>query len=271
MVGLRLWEVQEGRYRNSAVARRALVPGQPGYVGDEHPALFRAWLPAFGQVSELVRQGKPAHPLESRETQEFWSLLTPMLARKGQVVAERALDLLRLMQPAPRLLDLGGGGAAMYAQALLRRHPQAVATQVDWPHINAMARQAMVQAGLADRFRTVDGDFTETELGEASYDVVVLSHIAHLKSPQACAALFRRAARALVAGGRVVVVDWVVDDGRTGPPSALLFNLSMMLLTPEGRSYERQEFAALLTECGFDQPRFEKSEDWATIILATIA
>ena len=94
MVALRLWRVGDGIYSNTVLAEASLVPGAPHYVGDEHPALFRSWLPRFEQISELVRAGTPAYAIDSPETLEFWSLLTPVLARRGRAVPGQAFSLL---------------------------------------------------------------------------------------------------------------------------------------------------------------------------------
>jgi SAM-dependent methyltransferase len=268
MVALKLWRVSDGIYRNTALAEGSLVRGAPGYVGDEHPALFRAWLQRFVRIADLVRTGEPAYPIDSPETLEFWSLLTPVLARRGRSVPRQAIERLGLTTAAPQLLDVGGGGGALYALALLESNPNARATQLDWPHINQAAVARVRQAGFGDRFHTMDGDFRCVDFGTARYDVVVLSHIVHQESPDSTAEILRRSARALRPGGRLVLVDWIVDDGRTGPTSALVFNLTMLLLSQEGKSYERRELAGLLTANGFGEPSFFPTDDMSVMAIA---
>ncbi len=269
MVALKLWRAQEGVYSNAPAACAALVPGAPGYVGDGHPALFRAWLPRFERLTDLVRTGEPAHPIDSPETLELWSLLTPLLAQRGRSVPAQAIAALDLTAGAPHLLDIGGGAAGLYSLALLETNAEARSTQVDWPHINALARARLSAAGLACRFRTLDGDFHATDLGSGLYDVAVLSHIVHQESPESNVEILRRVATALRSGGRLVIVDWVVDDGRCGPASALLFNLTMLLLSAGGKSYERRELGDLLTRGGFADVSFTPTDDMSVLVLAT--
>jgi ubiquinone/menaquinone biosynthesis C-methylase UbiE len=268
MIALKLWRLADGVYSNGAQAQSALVPGAPGYVGDEIPALFRAWLPRFARITELVRKGEPAYPIDSPETLEFWSLLTPQLARRGRDVPRQVIAKLGLASGAPRLLDIGGGAAAMYALALLPANEAGYCTQVDWPHINEAARQRVAEAGVAARFETLDGDFHEVDFGAERYDVTILSHIVHQESPASNGELLARARRALRPGGRVVVVDWIADDGRTGPGSALVFNMTMLLLSDAGKSYERREIRELLTSAGFDEPRFVPTDDMSVMAIA---
>lgn len=270
MVALKLWKVDEsGMYTNSPAAEKWLVPGKPEYVGDEHPDLFRDWLPRYAKITESVKSGEPVFDLNSKETLDFWAHLTPMLAAKGAPVAIQAIESLGIDSgDAVSLLDVGGGGSAMYARQLLTRNPQATATQIDWPHINAAARCSLDATGVADRFFNRDGDFHDVPFGDAEFDVVVFSHIVHQESPESNTELVARAAQALKPGGRLLIVDWVVDDGRTGPASSLLFNSTMLMLSSSGKSYERQELAKIMTESGFSSPRFESAEDWATLVIA---
>jgi SAM-dependent methyltransferase len=269
MVALKLWKVAEdGMYSNSPAAEKWLVPGKPEYVGDEHPDLFRDWLPRYAKITDSVKSGEPVFDLNSKETLDFWAHLTPMLAAKGAPVAIQAIETLGIDSGgAVSLLDVGGGGSAMYARQLLTRNPQATATQIDWPHINAAARCSLDETGVADRFINRDGDFHDVPFGDAEFDVVVFSHIVHQESPESTAELVGRAARALKPGGRVLIVDWVVDDGRTGPASSLLFNSTMLMLSSSGKSYERQELTKIMSENGFSSPRFESAEDWATLVI----
>jgi SAM-dependent methyltransferase len=268
MVALKLWRVTDGVYSNTALASQTLVRGSAGYVGDEHPALFRAWLTRFARISEQVRSGMPAFAIDGPETLELWSLLTPLLARRGRGVPQQAIEQLGLASGAPRLLDVGGGAGGLYALALLTRNPKARVTQVDWPHINRAARTHLEEAGAADRFETLDGDFHAVPFGEDRFDVGILSHIVHQESPESALQVLRRIAAALRPGGRVVIVDWVVDDGRAGPSSALVFNLTMLLLSDAGKSYERREYRDLLARSGFGEPSFTPTDDMSVMVVA---
>src|SRR5262249_34632853 len=203
MVGLRLWNVAGGVYSNTKAAEKWLLPSSPHFVGDEHAALFRARLPMLARVSALVEQGEPACAAGSAELLEFWALLTPMLARRGAGVAREAIALLELGRGSCRLLDIGGGARALYSLTVLAANPSATATQVDWPHINRAARAAVRDAGLGERFSTVDGDFHTVDFGAERFDVVVLSHVLHQESPDSNRAILRRVAHALRPGGSV--------------------------------------------------------------------
>jgi hypothetical protein len=255
MVALDVVELRDGRYRNGPAADAYLVPGRPGYVGDEEAGVFHHMMPLLDRLAEIARSGTPPYPPESPEMFAFWTLLTPRIARSGAGVAERALRLLGLVDGAPHLIDVGGG-AALYSLALLALNPRARATQVDWPHVNHVARERVRAAGHAARFETLDGNLLEIDLGRGRYDVAVLSNVMHQESSTSNTALLRRVHAALVPGGRLLVSEFVVDDGRAGPAHPLLFNLTMLTHTAEGKSYACGELARMFVDAGFEEPTF---------------
>lgn len=267
MVALGVCAVEGGVYRNTPLGDAFLVPGRPGYLGDEEGAMFRAGLPVWGQLTELARTGKPAHENDSPQMLEFWTSLTPAIGRRGRPAAEEAVRLLKLTEGAPSLLDVGGG-AALYSLALLRQNERARATQLDWPHVNRIAQREIDAAGVSARFHTIDGDFRTTPPG-GPYDVAVLSNIVHQESEASALDLMKRLRSALAPAGRLLVSEFLVDDGRAGPPASLLFNLNMLANTSGGRAYERSHLARMLREAGFEEPSFHRVGPVATLAVAT--
>ncbi|MGH7293440.1 MAG: methyltransferase, partial [Polyangiaceae bacterium] len=235
--------------------------------GDEEVAMFHATIASWGKLPDVVRTGQPVHEIDSPAMLEFWTSLTLYLGRRGRPVAEEAVRLLGLTEGAPALLDVGGG-AALYSLALLRQNERASATQLDWPHVNRIASAEIAAAGLSARFHTIDGDFRSTAPG-GPYDVAVLSNILHQESEDSGRDLMKRLHAALRPGGRLVVSEFVVDDGRSGPPMSLFFNLNMLLNTRAGRSYERAHLARLMREAGFAEPAFHAVGPVQTLAVAS--
>jgi SAM-dependent methyltransferase len=263
MVAIEVCAVTDGVYRNAPLGDAFLVPGRPGYLGEEEGPMFRAGAAVWAQLTELARSGQPAHENDSPAMLAFWTALTPAIGRRGRPVAEEAVRLLGLTEGSPSLLDVGGG-AALYSLAILRLNERARATQLDWPHVNAIAKAEIDAAGLAARFHTIDGDFRTTPPG-GPYDVAVLSNIAHQESEASAVDLMRRLRGALRPGGRLLVSEFLVDDGRAGPPASLLFNLNMLANTSGGRAYEKSHLARLMGDAGFGEPAFQRVGPMATL------
>jgi SAM-dependent methyltransferase len=266
LVALGACGVEGGVYRNSPLGDAYLVPGKPTYIGDEEAVMFRAMSPSWARFSDVVRTGKPAHEVDSPKMLDFWTALTPAIGRRQRPLAEEAIRSMGLTEGEPSLLDVGGG-AAVYSLAVLRLNPRARATQLDWPHVNKIALDEIAKAGLTDRFTTIDGDFRTTPPG-GPYDIAVLSNIVHQEPEDSARDLMKRLGAALRPGGRLLVSDFVVDDGRTGPAFPLTFNMNMLLSTSGGRSYERRDIARLYREAGFAEPTFERVGPVSTLAVA---
>jgi len=163
-----------------------------------------------------------------------------------------------------------GGGAALYGLALLRQNPKARATQIDWAQVNRVAVEEVARAGVGDRFAVVDGDFRTAALG-GPYDVAVLSNVVNQEAPPEALALMTRVRAALRPGGRLLVSEPIVDDGRAAPRPPLLFNLKMLLSTRGGRSYARSEIVSMFRDAGFAEPTFRSIGPMSTFAVAATA
>jgi hypothetical protein len=53
----------------------------------------------------------------------------------------------------------------------------------------------------------------------------------------------------------VAIVEFVPNPDRVTPPQAAGFSLVMLATTPEGDAYTFAEYAAMLAEAGFQEPK----------------
>jgi SAM-dependent methyltransferase len=147
-----------------------------------------------------------------------------------------------------RVLDVGGGSGA-YAMEFARATPALSAVVFDLPNVLPLTAGYLAHAGLGDRVALVAGDYDRDELG-SGFDLVLLSAIIHSNSPQANRELVRRSVAALNPSGRLVVQDFIVDEGRTGPPFGVMFALNMLVGTPGGDTYTESEVRRWMSEAG---------------------
>jgi predicted O-methyltransferase YrrM len=268
LTGLGLLTTSEGRYANAPDADAYLVEGRPRYLG-AYVAFGASDIGRWADLAEVVRTGVPTHP-DTAEVPDnpFWERLVPAILALAAPVAEQAARSLSVADGGPlSLLDIGGG-SGIWSIVFLRANREARARQLDWANVNRIARRIVDGAGVGDRFETVDGDFRTTDLGQAAHDVVVLSNIAHQESPSSNRELFGRIQSALKPGGVLVISDFVVDDGRAGPPFALLFASVMLLNTRQGSTYTASEFREWLGGAGFSSVQLEKTPGPTTIVYA---
>lgn len=243
---LRLLNKEEGRFGNTAAAARYLVKGKPEYMaGLMHGVhLWDAW----STLTDAVRAGtsvfeRPGGEAGERRTEAFIAAMHYNAAfRAGRLV--EMLDLGRVA----RVLDVGGG-SGIYAMAFVRAREGITATVFDLPHVTPLTRGYVEAEGLSDKIDIVAGDANADPLPRG-YDLVLASQLIHSNSPEENAALITNCGTSLNAGGRLVVQDFVVGEGRAGPPRPVIFALNMLVNTEAGDTYTEAEIRRWMEAAG---------------------
>jgi SAM-dependent methyltransferase len=154
----------------------------------------------------------------------------------GQWIA-RQLDL----ADRKLLLDVGGGPGT-YSVALCQRFPKLRAVVWDLPQTIAIARQVIERFHMNDRISFKEGDWNSEEFG-TGYDCVFMSNIMHGQGSQAETRV-QQGMRALVAGGLLIVHDFLLNNDKCGPLPAALFNLMI-------GAYTVNELIGIIRSAGF--------------------
>ncbi len=230
------------RYRNGEVAASFLTDGPRSkssillHQGD----CWRDW----SRLEETVRGGRKGRPTGGDEQENFIRGMEDNARERAALVAGRFR-----LRPGERLLDLGGGPGT-YAVEWARRYPGAAVTLFDTRATLRITRRILEEKGFAEIVRLIAGDFLADPIG-GPYDVIWISHILHAYSEKDCRTLLRKARRALAAGGRVAVQEFLVDEGGASPPGPAFFSVHMVAVTEGGRAYSAREVAGMLRAAGF--------------------
>ena len=248
-VALGLLTKQSGRYRNSEVAERHLVPGSPEDLSAAiryNRDVYRAW----GNLSEFARSGKPVESPETHlgenpeRTREFVLAMHGRALSIGRAVVPQ-LDLGRRR----RLLDLGGGGGT-YSVLIAQQHPGISCTVIDLPGVLTVAEKLIAEQGVGDRVRALPGDYHTIQLPEG-HDAAILFGILHQESADTIVGLLERTYEALEPGGVVYVMDIMTDATHAAPEFSALFAVNMALTTHHGWVFSDEELQAWLAAAGF--------------------
>jgi ubiquinone/menaquinone biosynthesis C-methylase UbiE len=268
LTGLGMLTLSSGRYENSAEASAFLVKGKPGYLGSLAD-VFLEDFDTWRRLPDAVKTGNPsAAQTADVADNPFWHVLVTAIAPLSFPVAQMAAERLRLADAGPiSWLDVGGG-SGVWSAVWLQVNRQATGYQLDWPHVNEIAREFVAQFGVGDRFKTIDGDFHVTDFGAATYDFAICSHIAHQEAPADNIAMFRRFRKALKPGGALLVNDFVLNDDRTGHPFAMLFASQMLVVTKNGFTYRQADYRSWLTEAGFTSIDIVPTGTPSTVVVA---
>ena len=147
------------------------------------------------------------------------------------------------------VLDVGGG-QGFVAVALLEAHAHLRAAVQELPHAREAAEALFSSRGVGDRCRFVARSFFEGV--EPGCDVHVLKSVLHNWDDDRACALLRSCARALPAGGTILVVERLMPEAPCDCAKhrdAARADLNM-LLGYGGRERTRAELAAILEASG---------------------
>jgi SAM-dependent methyltransferase len=219
-----------------------LLPESPRYLGgvlDHSETLW--WV--FTGLPDIIRTGergaapKPPEAFISRWHENWiWAMHGNAANGVAQWVA-RQLDL----SDRSLLLDVGGGPGT-YSIALCQRFTNLRAVVWDVSQTIAIAEQVIERFHMKDRIAVQGGDWNRDEFGEG-YDCLLMSNILHGPGSQAETRL-EQGMRALVPGGLLIAHDFLLNNDRSGPLPAALFNLMI-------GAYTVNELIAVIRSVGF--------------------
>ncbi len=215
----------DGQYALTPTAAAFLDANAPTYVGSAiHFLASPHVLEGFARLTQAVRLGGTALPADGSLAPEH-----PMW-----------IEFARAMGPVAAVLA-----------------PRLEVTALDWRNVLAVAEENARRAGVAERFHTIAGSALEVPLG-GPYDLVLVPNFLHHFDPATCERFLEKAHAALAPGGRAVIVEFIPDEDRLGPPAAVRFALVMLAGTPAGDAYTFSEYETMLRRAGFSRARLHE-------------
>ena len=206
--------------------------------------LWEAW----SHLTEAVRTGKP---YKKEWTDEMRQGLALFMKQHSKGKAERVSQLVDC-SGANLMLDLGCGPGS-YAVAFARRYPQLKIVSLDRDdQILNIAEEEIIRGKLQSRILLRKGDFFADDIGN-DYDLAFLSSIVCILGEKENINLLRKVKGSLKTGGRVVILDLILDEWKTKPVSGAMFAVNMLVTTPNGRSYSFSEVKGWLHELGIKE------------------
>lgn len=154
-----------------------------------------------------------------------------------------AFDLSRFRHIA----DLGGATGHL-AIAACERYPHLRGTVFDLPRVIEFARDYVARSPARERLDLQAGDFFADDLPAA--DLFALGRILHDWPEEKIRALLAKIRGRLAPFGGLLIAEKLLDDEKTGPATAAMQSLNMLVCT-EGRERTPAEYAAILRACGF--------------------
>jgi len=210
----------------------------------------------WAHLEHCVRTGKQAldriygtpvfeffgkHP---EEAQIFNDAMTALSTIDSPAVAESySFDQIH------SIVDVGGGHGLLLA-TILARNPHMKGTLYDVPRVVEGAKDGPLKP-LMERCTVASGDmFSSVPAGADAY---IMKHIIHDWPDDLCLKILKACRKSVNAGGRVLVVDWVIQPGNDFSPGKFLD--LQMLIFPGGRERSEKQFRDLFAAAGWQLTR----------------
>ena len=234
-----------------------LIPVAPGPHGN------------WANLAETIRSGRPATPIDDDPAAFYVPLVEGTFTTMLRAATRADLMLRYSSQVAPRVLDLGAGGAP-WTIAVLKACPDGSAVVNDLPGVLGVAERMTAEHGVWDRCRFLQGDFHEVALEDGTFDLVVLGHVCRTEGEAGARHLVERAYSALRPGGRVMLADYFVDPERRFNRHGVLMGMTMMTSTLNGSPLSNEQVVGWLRDAGFRALRLIEPIGFQFVYVATM-
>lgn len=258
------------RYACGAEAARFLDRRSPAYQGSiatflTDPGLVRC----FDDLDGAIRRGGTVEPAggtvaaENPVWVEFARAMTPV----ARALAPGVADVVCRAGVPRRVLDVAAGHG-LYGIEVARRSAECRVVFQDWPGVLAVTREHVEAEGLGPRASYVGGSAFEVALG-GPYDAILVTNFLHHFGPEEGSRFLARCRAALAPGGRVAVLEFVLEEDRVTPPRSAAFDLVMVATTRAGAAYTVAEYGEMFRAAGLAHPeRHDLAEGAHTVLVA---
>jgi hypothetical protein len=233
----------DNRYANTQVAQTYLARGMPLYQGHMIAHADRLWdfwtkleAVVYTGSREAAPDAAPTAPQDDRHRDFICAMHNISVCGDAQMTANN-VDL----SGCKRLLDVGGGPGT-YSIALCQKYPNLTAVVFDRPDTLAITREFIAQFQMEGRILLEEGDWNQERYGD-DYEAVLFSNVLHGSTSGALDKL-RKGYAALNNGGHLIVHDFLLNNEKTGPLGAALFNMMI-------GAYSIREMLEVISAAGF--------------------
>lgn len=264
LAAIGLLDKKHDHFVNTGFSSRYLVKNSASYLGGL--SLSNQSWKTWSSLTDAVRKGTTVvmdSPINERNDEWRDAFIAAMHTR-GTTQANEVVRAIG-MTGVSHALDVGGG-SGVFSFEMLRSNPEMHATIFDLPNIIPLTQQYVQSSGFSGRINTISGDYLTGNLGHG-YDLVFMSAIIHINSPGENQLLIWRGAEALNKGGRLVVLDHIMDEDRTSPRDGAVFALNMLVGTFHGDTYTESEIRSWMHDAGLEKTEMKVTPSGIQIMI----
>ncbi|MCW8796496.1 MAG: C-20 methyltransferase BchU [Chlorobium sp.] len=255
--------IENGKWALTDFARSMFVPS------DEHPNLYMTPVAKamaytaenfYMHMAEAVRgkldyKGETSYPPKTREENLYFEDIHRRNAHFSIKLLLEEADL----QNNKKMVDVGGGIGDISA-SLCNKFPQLDTTILNLPGAIDLVNENAAEKGLADRLRGAAVDIYRDEYPSA--DAVMFCRILYTANEQLTEMMCTKAFNALEAGGKLLVLDMIVDE-QDNPNYDYLSHYIMGIGMPFSvlGFKEQSNYKNILEKIGFSDVRMVRRYD----------
>lgn len=246
-VTLHLLEKRGSKYVNVPDVDRYLVKGKPAYFGDYLAWQTRNDYDSWKNIASIIKPPKKRYD-EMKHNPQVARAFT-VAGYNSSISAGHKLAREFDFSQYSLFLDLGGGSGC-YSIAAALRYPNLHCIVFDFPTVTAVAEEYIAEAGLSDRVKTHPGDFSEDPLPRGA-DLVAYITPLQVYEKDNVQFLINKAFDAVEPGGAILILDYMLNDDKTGPLDSVFRHLGGLSPARQGRVNTPSEFHQYLSNSGF--------------------
>jgi SAM-dependent methyltransferase len=251
---LKLVDRIDGEYRNYDDVQRYLVKSSRTYYGDflvyDSKKSYDGWKEL---AREIQGSGGPIPPRSY-----FAMMADPEAARKFTVAGYNAS--ISLAHKFAKMFDFSpyrmwldfAGGSGCYSIAACERYPDLRTVVIDQANVVPVTKEFVAKHHLQDRIQARVGNFLEPDYPRG-FDLISFITPLQAYMPDDLNRIFSHTFQALEPGGTILIIDFMLNEDKTGPLDPALMNLQMIRGGHyAGRVNTGSEFEGFLSKVGFE-------------------